>query len=281
MDQTRMPRESGRIETFNYGRKRILLVEPDKDIGEYFLKWLKDKGFRTRLADDRHTGRAALLNEEFDILLIDIDSPLSAEDNPLWTDEMIRFCKTIHADESLAKLPVAVMTFKTDIRKIAVAIDSGVDSVLLKPFETANLLQRMRMLLKEVELKKNGKTLIDVMYLNYLMSLTVEIRRDDFFIFAPVVFNKVIGEKLTSILGEPVIQTILQRIAELDEGDEFMQAARFQNGKIVLSGVEKISRGVPVRQIAVYFKNYIFTILQLVQTLTSGVLIERGGDHAD
>jgi len=85
-------------------------------------------------------------------------------------------------------------------------------------------------------------------------------------------------EKINTILGRPVIDQIIKRCNQvIGEDYAFMREVKFSNDQITMVSVEKASKEVTVKKLATAFRDYIYAFLQLVQALTSDILMERGG----
>ena len=82
---------------------------------------------------------------------------------------------------------------------------------------------------------------LDLNYINYLIALAGESEREDFFVLAPVIFNKLILEKINTILGEPILEQIIKRINELiGEDYEFMKSVEFSGNRLSISEAREI-----------------------------------------
>lgn len=258
-------------------KEKILLIEPDKEMKELFVSWLKEQGYQASSTDDIKEVRSSLLREEFDILIIDIDPPTKETGFFEITEEMLKLCQTLKNDARFSELPIAILTYKKEANKIARAVEAGADTFLLKPFEADYLLQRMSTIFKEIELKKKGKKLLDLNCINYLIKLASEFSREDFFVLAPAVFNKLIIKEVKSIIGEPTLALMIKRVQELiGEDYGFMKETKFLGDQLLMDGVDKASKDIPVEKLTTAFRDYVYAFLHLVQTLTSDILMERG-----
>jgi len=254
----------------NMAQKRILLIEPEKEQSELLANWLREEGYEVKSTEQSQEVLTRLLREHFDLVIIYLDFPGSTQDP-------FQLCRKLKEDPRLSDLPIAALTFKHDGKKIAAALEAGVDSFVLKPFETDSFLERIETIFREIELKEQGRKALDLNYINYLIKLTSQTSREDFFSLSPIIFNRLIMDKVNDILGKPVIMVIVKRVQELT-GDNygFMKQARFQNGLLLMDEVDKASKDVPVKRLTFGFQDFIFGFLHLVRTLTSDILMERG-----
>lgn len=252
-------------------RENILLFEPDKKVEKLFTGWLKEKDYGVRPANNIEQIPALLSGEKFDILIIDIDSSEI-------TKSLLKLLPTLKEDTRFSDLPVAVLTDRKDVKKIVSAIESGADFFLLKPFEADSFLKRLEIIFKEIELKSKGKRVLDLNYINYLIVLSSEMERENLFILSTIIFNKLIIEKINTILGESIIAQIIKRVNEIiGEDYAFMREVKFSGAQILMESVDKASKDIPVVKLTIAFRDYIYAFLQLVQTLTSDILMERWG----
>ena len=250
-------------------QKRILLLEPDKEQSKLFANWLGEEGYQVEPIYIAEEVSPKLSGEEFNALIVDVDTSDIKE-------QLLESCRSLKEDLRFSNLPLIVLTYKKNSENIAGAINSGADGFLLKPFETDYLIKRMETIFKEVELKKHGKKLLDLHYLNFLVDLISETDREGFFLLAPIIFNQLVITKIKTILGDQVVNQMIKRLDEIVGADqEFMKKVKFQNSQILMNDVEKASTEVPVRILSMAFRNYVYAFLQLVKTLTSDILMER------
>lgn len=252
--------------------EKILLLEPDKEQAELFTAWLKGEGYDVNSLDSLQEVQASVSEDRFDILLMDIDEPEI-------TEPSLKLVQTLKADPRFADLPIVTLAYGKDVKKIAYTIEAGADNFVLKPFEVDSFLRCLEAIFKEIELKKQGKKVLDLNYINYLIALAGEAEREDFFVLAPIIFNKLIIEKINTILGSPIITQMIKRVNEIIGADyEFMKSAEFSGNRLSLDGVDKASRDIPGGKLTTAFRDYVYGFLQLVNTLTSDILMERGAE---
>jgi len=248
--------------------KNILLIESDKEQGKVFANWLKEEGYEVILGYDSEDAYSLLSKERSEIVIIDIDSPEDAEAS-------VELCRRLKREPRFSDLPVILLTYKKDGRKIADALEAGVDNFMLKPFETELFATNMTVLFKEIEIRRQGKKVLDLNHINYLIGILGDINREDFFVLAPVIFNKLVMDRIQGVIGEPVISLLLKRLEKImDRDHEFLRKAKLQNGYLIMNGADEASKDVPVRTLTVAFRDYIYAFLHLVTVLTSDILVE-------
>jgi len=249
--------------------KNILLIDPDKEQGKVLANWLEEEGYGVSQAHNPKQAYSFLSKEKLKHVIIDIDSPENK-------DALLELCRTTKTEPGFSDISVIVLTYKKDGKQIADALEAGADNFILKPFETDLLLARMTTISKEIELKKKGKKVLALNYINYLIKIAGDVNRDSFFLLAGVIFNKLIVNEIEAIIGEPIIALILKRLEELIGKDyPFMRELNVQNGRLIMDGADKASRDIPVRTLTFAFRDYVYAFLHLVGTLTSDILMDR------
>lgn len=255
--------------------KKILLLEPDQGQAELLVSWLKGEAYGVSLIDKPQAAQSFLANDEFELFLMDCDDPEI-------TAKSLELARMLKADMRFKDLPVIVIAYRKDTKKIIDAVEAGIDLFMLKPFETDSFLERIKDIFKEIELKSKGNKMLNLNYINYLIELASQMERGDFFALARVIFNKLIIEKTGIILGPQIIAQIVKRVNETIGADyEFMRSIEFSGKGLSLDGVDKVSRDVPTKKIAIAYRDYVYAFVHIVMVLTSDILAERGGVFGD
>ncbi len=248
-------------------QKRVLLVEPDREQAEIFVNWLMTEGYAVESIDNLKEVHSSVSGGKFDILLIDLDYPEI-------TEASLELCRTLKKEPRFQDLPIVVLTYKKDGYRIAGAIESGADSFALKPFETDTFLERIGTIFREIELKNKGEKSLDLNYINFLIKLTGDFSRNDFFLIIPVILNKLIIEKIKPIIGDSVIMLIINRSSEVIGKDyPFMRELKWSDGKILIDGVDRDSMEVDIERLVIAFRDFVYAFLHIVRMLTSNILM--------
>jgi two-component system response regulator MprA len=115
---------------------RVLVVEDDEEIADVLRRSLRQEGHEVRTASD---GEEALrMASEFipDLVVLDLGLPRL---------DGVEVCRRIRAG---GDVPILILTARSDTDDRVVGLDAGADDYLVKPFERAELLARMRALLR-------------------------------------------------------------------------------------------------------------------------------------
>jgi len=82
-------------------KKRILIIEDDQDVRELYAEVLRDEGFGVEEAVDGQSGLAKILEDGYDLILLDIMLPKF---------DGLEVLKTIKKKAELKGIPVVLLT---------------------------------------------------------------------------------------------------------------------------------------------------------------------------
>jgi two-component system, OmpR family, copper resistance phosphate regulon response regulator CusR len=116
---------------------KILVVEDDEKTAEAIRRGLEAEGYDTTVAQTGTEGFFQLNSQAFDLVVLDWMLP--GRDGI----EILRALRTRRK-----KPPVLLLTARDAVEDRVVGLDSGADDYLVKPFAFAELLARMRALLR-------------------------------------------------------------------------------------------------------------------------------------
>jgi len=116
---------------------KILVVEDEKKVGAFIKKGLEEDNYTVDLAYDGEQGEELAGKESFDLIILDILMP-KKDGLTLLTELRAKLDHT----------PVLVITAKGSVDDKVRGLDSGADDYLVKPFAIAELLARVRSLLR-------------------------------------------------------------------------------------------------------------------------------------
>jgi DNA-binding response OmpR family regulator len=117
---------------------RILVVEDDEDIVDVLRRTLRAEGYEVRAAGDGPEALEDLSDFAPDLVILDLGLPGM---------DGIEVCARIREGES-AEVPVLMLTARADAEDRVAGLDTGADDYLVKPFDRAELLARIRALLR-------------------------------------------------------------------------------------------------------------------------------------
>lgn len=115
----------------------VLLAEDDTGIAEPLSRALQREGYEVVVVCDGHTALAWADQEEIGLLVLDLGLP------GMDGLDVCRRLRRVRPD-----VPVLMLTARTDEVDFVVGLDAGADDYVAKPFRLAELLARVRALLR-------------------------------------------------------------------------------------------------------------------------------------
>ncbi len=116
---------------------KILIVEDEQKIGDYLRQGLSEAGFVVDLARNGMDGNHLAMTGDYDLLILDIMLP----DLDGW-----RILKSLR--EAGRNVPVLFLTARDSVDDRVKGLELGADDYMVKPFAFAELLARVRTLLR-------------------------------------------------------------------------------------------------------------------------------------
>jgi DNA-binding response OmpR family regulator len=124
----------------------VLLVEDDLDIAAGLVDYFEARGIEAEHAFNAREAQARLLESRFDLWLFDVQLP--GEDG----FSLCRRLKALHADSA----PVLFLTARGALADRLAGFEAGAVDYVIKPFEPAELVARIRALAKHVPARAGG-----------------------------------------------------------------------------------------------------------------------------
>ena len=116
---------------------RVLLVEDDRDIAEPLARALAREGYEVSKAGDGIVALDAVKGAPPDLIILDIGLPGM---------DGLDVCR--HVREARPQLPILMLTARDGELDTVAGLDAGADDYVTKPFRLAELLARVRALLR-------------------------------------------------------------------------------------------------------------------------------------
>ena len=116
---------------------RVLLVEDDAMIGEAMQSALKDAAYAVDWVQDGQAALTSLVCQHYDLVLLDLGLP---------GKDGLEVLRSLRAQSN--PVPLLIVTARDGLDDRLGGLDGGADDYVLKPFEMAELLARMRAVLR-------------------------------------------------------------------------------------------------------------------------------------
>ncbi len=129
---------------------KVLLLEDDVALSDIVGEHLKDRGFEVTLA---YTGDEALdylVDEKYDLALLDINTPNMSG---------LEVLRTIR--EYKNKIPIIVVTAYQDTKHLKEAFENGGDDYIKKPFDLEELDQRINKICRYFSIEQTQEIMIN------------------------------------------------------------------------------------------------------------------------
>ena len=116
---------------------RLLLVEDESDIATALARGLRLQGYAVDVTGDGQQALELATITDYDLLMLDLNLP---------TMDGLEVCRQLRASHSA--LPILMLTARSQPQERVIGLDTGADDYLIKPFYFAELLARVRALLR-------------------------------------------------------------------------------------------------------------------------------------
>ncbi len=131
-------------------QQHVLVAEDECGLRDLLVYNLDREGFRTTACEDGETAANTIRAERPDLAILDWMLPKRSG---------IEVCREVRANPLTAGLPVIMLTARSEVEDRVTALDSGADDYVTKPFSMAELISRVRAVLRRVEVQHKDGTL--------------------------------------------------------------------------------------------------------------------------
>ena len=125
---------------------KILVVEDEKKVASFIKRGLEEEKFEVNTAFDGEDGLQLALEGAYNLIILDVVLPKR---------DGLSVVKELRARKLMT--PVLMLTAKDSLEDIVAGLNSGSDDYLSKPFAFAELLARVRALLRRSELERGAE----------------------------------------------------------------------------------------------------------------------------
>ncbi len=113
-------------------KKRILIVEDERDIAEILCYNVQKQGYEAEVASDGEKGLALALSGTFDLILLDVMLPKM---------DGFEICRRVR---SRLETPIIMLTAREEEHDKIMGLDLGADDYMTKPFSLGELISRIK-----------------------------------------------------------------------------------------------------------------------------------------
>ncbi len=117
--------------------KQVLIVEDDENLGNSLKKILENEGMMAILAPSLELARS-YLSKNLDVIVLDWMLP---------DGQGIDFLREVRSNDFV--MPVIMLTARTDLIDKVLGLETGANDYMTKPFESRELIARVRVQLRE------------------------------------------------------------------------------------------------------------------------------------
>jgi heavy metal response regulator len=127
-------------------KMKILVVEDEKKVASFIKRGLEEERFEVDTANDGEDGLQLALEGDYNLIILDVVMPKR---------DGLSVVKELRGRKLMT--PVLMLTAKDSLEDIVAGLNSGSDDYLSKPFAFAELLARVRALLRRSELERGAE----------------------------------------------------------------------------------------------------------------------------
>ena len=150
---------------------QILLVEDDQSLAGGICKALRNEGFVANHVSDGKSALHVVAAEPPDIVVLDLGLP---------DMDGLDVLKSIRRQGSA--IPVLILTARSSIDARVSGLDLGADDYLSKPFETPELIARLRVIERRLSTSQDSRIKVANISLD---TISLQVYRDDEFVDLP------------------------------------------------------------------------------------------------
>jgi len=121
------------------GRRKVLIIEDDRDIVEMLEYHLQEAGYETVSALNGQDGIAIAKKQQPDLIILDIMLPIV---------DGFEVCRTLKQDDTVAHVPIIILSAKSQETDKIIGLELGADDYVTKPFSPRELIARTKAILR-------------------------------------------------------------------------------------------------------------------------------------
>jgi DNA-binding response OmpR family regulator len=132
--------------------RNIVIVEDDEDIAESIRYNLEREGFRVRVAATGEDALNLILDRPPSLILLDLNLPQMSG---------FEMCRRLRAEAPTARVPILILTARTDEADKVLGLNIGADDYITKPFGMRELVARVNAVLRRADGLESERPIYD------------------------------------------------------------------------------------------------------------------------
>jgi len=121
------------------GKRKVLIIEDDRDIVEMLEYHLQEAGYETVSALNGQDGIAMATKQQPDLIILDIMLPIV---------DGFEVCRTLKQDDTVTHVPIIILSAKSQETDKVIGLELGADDYVTKPFSPRELIARTKAILR-------------------------------------------------------------------------------------------------------------------------------------
>jgi len=122
--------------------RSIVIVEDDEDIADSIRYNLEREGFRVRVETTGEDAINLILDRPPNLILLDLNLPHMSG---------FEMCRRLRAESVTARVPILILTARTDESDKVLGLNLGADDYITKPFSMRELVARVNAVLRRAD----------------------------------------------------------------------------------------------------------------------------------
>jgi two-component system phosphate regulon response regulator PhoB len=132
-------------------KRKVLVVEDDRSLGDVLAYNLKQAGYEVTLARDGHDGLRQAQLKLPEVIILDLMLP---------GIDGLELCRRLRSDASTQNLLIVMLTAKAEESDQIVGLSMGADDYVTKPFSVKVLLERIKALERRSKAAVSGSEVV-------------------------------------------------------------------------------------------------------------------------
>jgi len=157
---------------------KLLLIEDDKEMASFIKSYLSKYNIETKVKLDIDEIIFSVQNNEFDIVVLDINLPQYSG---------LEICQKIRR---ICQIPIIISSARGEISDKAIAYEKGADDYLAKPYEPRELVLKVEAILKRCKRSSKNFAILDNCLSVVIDGISYDFNRSEFKILKYLINNK-------------------------------------------------------------------------------------------